>query len=625
MRRYLKLLLLIQFLILFSAVSIFGQYQKRQDAIWARTTSETITLDGVLDEASWAKADSIMLIYGQSAGLPTSGWANEFADAHYDSTHATVKFLAKDNQLYIAFIVPDSSICGAEWPGPAWWDGILLNVKNAKNTPASPSEIFLTWLFTTDTAGAYPRYGYNGLHREDRSAADMAKWDAGIVMNGTSNDDSTPDTGWVFEYRVSLDSLGYNSTQTNGDVVPLNFGLYDCDWYYAADASRRAVTRTWWQNNWGNNNLMGAATVMIRPDVTTESGDAPNIDPDVVIPNGASEPDPVIDGDLTEAAWMGAVSYNIFYDDMSLRSTYPGIGKYMSGWFEVAADPKPTVLDPGDANFKMFFKGDNLYLAADVNDALVQSSDAGQDGKDGVRFIVGLRDSVDADHKMVFIHLLADFDSLGNGRADEDLDTLVKLGYAELMVKVKGATTVNDKSDIDEGYTVELKLDLTKLGYPSGLGDHLLFGGVCLLDADSFDDPANNYGSRTWFFKESKGNAANAWMVMDENKLVGIDDHQASLIPNSIEIYGNYPNPFNPNTKIKYSIPNSGDVNLIIYNILGQQIAQKNLFNVQAGSNEFNFDASNLSSGVYLYKIKFRNNESAQLLQSKIDKMILMK
>jgi photosystem II stability/assembly factor-like uncharacterized protein len=72
---------------------------------------------------------------------------------------------------------------------------------------------------------------------------------------------------------------------------------------------------------------------------------------------------------------------------------------------------------------------------------------------------------------------------------------------------------------------------------------------------------------------------------------------------NSYELSQNFPNPFNPSTKIKYSIPKSDIVQIKVYDILGKEI--RTLLNVykQAGTYEVVFDASDLTSGVYFYKI----------------------
>jgi hypothetical protein len=75
------------------------------------------------------------------------------------------------------------------------------------------------------------------------------------------------------------------------------------------------------------------------------------------------------------------------------------------------------------------------------------------------------------------------------------------------------------------------------------------------------------------------------------------------LLPTEYTLYQNYPNPFNPTTTIKYDLPNTSDVTLIIYDILGRKV--KELINTkqQAGRYEIQFNASNLASGVYIYQI----------------------
>ena len=74
--------------------------------------------------------------------------------------------------------------------------------------------------------------------------------------------------------------------------------------------------------------------------------------------------------------------------------------------------------------------------------------------------------------------------------------------------------------------------------------------------------------------------------------------------PSVYELAQNYPNPFNPSTSIKFNIPEAGNVKLIVYNLLGQEVnTLVNEFK-SAGSYTINFDATNLTSGVYLYKIE---------------------
>lgn len=70
------------------------------------------------------------------------------------------------------------------------------------------------------------------------------------------------------------------------------------------------------------------------------------------------------------------------------------------------------------------------------------------------------------------------------------------------------------------------------------------------------------------------------------------------------ELEQNYPNPFNPVTTINYQIPNDGFVTLKVYDILGKEIANLVNHNKEAGYYTVEFDASQLSSGIYIYKIQ---------------------
>ncbi|MFQ5584456.1 MAG: kelch repeat-containing protein [Calditrichia bacterium] len=85
--------------------------------------------------------------------------------------------------------------------------------------------------------------------------------------------------------------------------------------------------------------------------------------------------------------------------------------------------------------------------------------------------------------------------------------------------------------------------------------------------------------------------------------ITSIDPHDASDLT-TFRLHQNYPNPFNPTTTISYSIPKSGYVKLKIYDMLGKEV--KTLVNQfqSMGSYSFSFDAGNLSSGIYIYKLK---------------------
>jgi photosystem II stability/assembly factor-like uncharacterized protein len=77
----------------------------------------------------------------------------------------------------------------------------------------------------------------------------------------------------------------------------------------------------------------------------------------------------------------------------------------------------------------------------------------------------------------------------------------------------------------------------------------------------------------------------------------------SSIIPGGYSLSQNYPNPFNPKSKIKFDIAKLGEVKLIIYDVLGREVATIVNKELQPGTYEAEWDGSNYSSGVYFYKL----------------------
>lgn len=80
----------------------------------------------------------------------------------------------------------------------------------------------------------------------------------------------------------------------------------------------------------------------------------------------------------------------------------------------------------------------------------------------------------------------------------------------------------------------------------------------------------------------------------------------------------NYPNPFNPSTNISFSIPRTGSVKAEVFDMLGRKVATLVDGNLTAGTHQFRFDGSNLSSGIYFYSINFEGKQQLR-------KMMLIK
>ncbi len=78
----------------------------------------------------------------------------------------------------------------------------------------------------------------------------------------------------------------------------------------------------------------------------------------------------------------------------------------------------------------------------------------------------------------------------------------------------------------------------------------------------------------------------------------------AEGLPDKYELYNNYPNPFNPTTTIRFAVPLEGPVELSVYDILGRKVATLVNENYNAGFHNIQWDAGNLSSGTYIYRLK---------------------
>ena len=95
-------------------------------------------------------------------------------------------------------------------------------------------------------------------------------------------------------------------------------------------------------------------------------------------------------------------------------------------------------------------------------------------------------------------------------------------------------------------------------------------------------------------------------------------------IPDNFALHQNYPNPFNPATTINFDLPEAAKVKLIIYNILGQNVMTLMDATTSAGYKSVNWDASELASGLYIYRIEAESLSGSNKFAS-VRKMVLTK
>jgi hypothetical protein len=158
------------------------------------------------------------------------------------------------------------------------------------------------------------------------------------------------------------------------------------------------------------------------------------------------------------------------------------------------------------------------------------------------------------------------------------------------------------------------------------------------IERKNLDKQNSNSEWRIIGFVEGNGTSAkhNVYTYIDRNLTIGTYQYRLKqidydggfeysdivevdiLLPIEFSLSQNYPNPFNPTTTLQYSIPENGIVKLSIYNLLGEQVTTIVNDYKEAGNYQIEFDASELSSGIYYYRL-----QANSLVKTR--KMILMK
>ncbi len=92
-------------------------------------------------------------------------------------------------------------------------------------------------------------------------------------------------------------------------------------------------------------------------------------------------------------------------------------------------------------------------------------------------------------------------------------------------------------------------------------------------------------------------------VILSASKVTAVED-EVTALPTEFTLSQNYPNPFNPSTKIAFTLSSNSQVSLTIYNIVGEKVATLVNEYKSAGAYTVNFNATQLSSGVYFYELK---------------------
>lgn len=183
-----------------------------------------------------------------------------------------------------------------------------------------------------------------------------------------------------------------------------------------------------------------------------------------------------------------------------------------------------------------------------------------------------------------------------------------------------GTPNLNWPPQLDLSYTNDTLLTAGTDGLPLG-------------DLNWFPDKKATYlANRDQYISALQDSMTNATYVyipgdslsafIRSQDITGIETY-SSNVPNQYYLSNNYPNPFNPSTTIRFGLPVQSEVTLSIFNILGQKVLEVSEKSLSAGVHSYNFDASQLSSGIYIYSIHAAGINGKNFTSSK--KMMLLK
>ena len=145
-----------------------------------------------------------------------------------------------------------------------------------------------------------------------------------------------------------------------------------------------------------------------------------------------------------------------------------------------------------------------------------------------------------------------------------------------------------------------------------------MINSVYHLSAVSFG--ATNDSVQAWGVTLNQNTYASGGQILTYRNRIGVvtSTKEQTQLPTEYSLSQNYPNPFNPSTTIRYALPKAQFVTLKIFNMTGQELTT--LVNQQqtAGEHSFHWQAENLPSGVYLFRLQAGDFSATR-------KMILMR
>jgi hypothetical protein len=401
----------------------------------------------------------------------------------------------------------------------------------------------------------------------DASLYDLASGDVAITVEGATGDWEAIDGdafGYTIEAAYALTDLGVDMEV--GTMFGFEVQINDRD-----NEARETMLRWWGNDNmaWQQPSLFGDAEL-----VAYVADDIMNI---------MKAPALTVDGVLDDA-WKDVPSINMSTYVYTNADAVDGSFTEIEEWWDA------------QLWFKLGWDEANFYCFASVTDDEISTSSANTYENDSIELCFDgdnakTEGSYDAnDVQMRWVYGVTDM-------ADNSPNSVVAWG--EL-----------DNPDYD-GYTMELSIPLEDLTFPLEADTEIGFEfQVNDRDNEAREDMMRWWGSdnMTWTDASRMGTAV----------LAVIPDAVEDVQPAEYGLAQNFPNPFNPSTTINFNLDRRSDVRLTVFDVLGNTVAELVNGVQSSGLHTVTFDGSNLSSGVYFYKLETANNVTTK-------KMMLMK
>jgi len=272
---------------------------------------------------------------------------------------------------------------------------------------------------------------------------------------------------------------------------------------------------------------------------------------------------------------------------------------------------KITAVDSSSNKNKTYYPADG-YINLNLTQGITYSSSAAKDIKDV--YVLGVKDTIVIDEDID----IADVDIALNITHPRISDLIVKI----LPPFAKTGMLVNKP-----GYGTSL----ANTANPDIILDQDAYFNIADFSPDSENNLTGRFKPDTLDLDTYRGNNAkgkwilivsdnysgetgtlNSWkLIFTTNNAVSVNNDNVKTVTN-YNLMQNYPNPFNPSTVISYTIPAESFVELKVFDILGREVSTLVNGMQKAGTYKVNFNAENLSSGVYFYRIKTDNFSSVK-------------